>query len=50
MRAICKKFDDVQTKLDEADAEVPPTRLNFNEAQRGTKIHKQVAEEINWKY
>jgi len=47
VRAICKKFDDVQKKLDAADAAVPPTRPNFNEAQRGTEIHQQVAQDIN---
>ena len=47
VRAVCKKFDDVQSKLDDADAEVPPTRPNFNEAQRGTEIHQVVAKAIN---
>ena len=47
VRAVCKKFDDVQTKLDKADATIAPTNPNFNEAQRGTEIHQVVAKAIN---
>jgi hypothetical protein len=47
VKAVCKKFDDVQSKLDQADVEAPLTRPNFNEAQRGTAIHQLVAKEIN---
>lgn len=47
VKAVCKKFDKVQSLLDLADAATPPTRPGFNEAQRGTDIHKFVADRIN---
>jgi hypothetical protein len=47
VKAVCKKFDKVQAFLDSADAKTEPTRFGFNEAQRGTRIHWLVADEIN---